>query len=529
MESRFGHDFSQVRVHTDGKAAESSQAVNALAYTVGRNVVFNSGQYTPQTTSGKRLLAHELTHVIQQRKGSSSLQTLKINSANDAYEREADRAAHLVTDCHAQITNNLMSTVVSIQRVCGPLAIDEPTGCTPSSEEVDRPRYLFDVNCDDFARGNEEDLRADAQAIADGEIVEIHGLASIEGNPVFNQHLSCARALKAKTVIEEVLAQRGISATIRVFSHGATPGDATQQRSVVVTRIGQTTTPPETLHERICGPDATDWFVDQTNAAMGDRRVQAIRKSLRMASYFAATFGLTARQVAEAGVTWQIRAQETSLGSRAPARGPTISGQMAAGTRSELAVITALALGLLPPIIIPRLPAPLIRAALLSYYVRDAALRWKALVDHRADYDFKAHSMNHPRTPNCPDPACCPTCEVGVITLCPGSNPSGQNCYESDLPGNVFFGQIGRYAGWSELALQLGSQYAELLDVIPRPARPNITWDSPEDTAMIHFGYHNLSLPLTRSVLCSALPPARGHFAIVNCEDCTDRTYPTIR
>jgi len=66
MEPRFGHDFSQVRVHTDAKAAESARAVNALAYTVGRNVVFGEGQYAPETSEGRRLMAHELTHVVQQ-------------------------------------------------------------------------------------------------------------------------------------------------------------------------------------------------------------------------------------------------------------------------------------------------------------------------------------------------------------------------------------------------------------------------------------------------------------------------------
>jgi Domain of unknown function (DUF4157) len=66
MESRFGHDFSQVQVHTDAKAAESAQAINALAYTVRKDIVFGARQYTPKTTEGKKLLAHELTHVVQQ-------------------------------------------------------------------------------------------------------------------------------------------------------------------------------------------------------------------------------------------------------------------------------------------------------------------------------------------------------------------------------------------------------------------------------------------------------------------------------
>ncbi|WP_153801256.1 eCIS core domain-containing protein [Foetidibacter luteolus] len=66
FEPRFGFDFSNVRVHTDAIAAKSAQSVNALAYTTGNNIVFNSGQYSPQTDAGKKLLAHELTHTIQQ-------------------------------------------------------------------------------------------------------------------------------------------------------------------------------------------------------------------------------------------------------------------------------------------------------------------------------------------------------------------------------------------------------------------------------------------------------------------------------
>jgi Domain of unknown function (DUF4157) len=66
MEPRFGRDFGTVRVHTGGSAAASARALNALAYTVGRDVVFGSGQYSPGTGDGRRLLAHELTHVVQQ-------------------------------------------------------------------------------------------------------------------------------------------------------------------------------------------------------------------------------------------------------------------------------------------------------------------------------------------------------------------------------------------------------------------------------------------------------------------------------
>jgi Domain of unknown function (DUF4157) len=67
MESRLGHDFASVRVHADSEAGESAQAVEAKAYTVGRNIVFAPGMYAPSTEAGRQLLAHELVHVVQQR------------------------------------------------------------------------------------------------------------------------------------------------------------------------------------------------------------------------------------------------------------------------------------------------------------------------------------------------------------------------------------------------------------------------------------------------------------------------------
>lgn len=73
-EPRFGYDFSQVRVHTDTVAAKSAESINALAYTSGSNIVFNSGQYSPDTDGGRQLLAHELTHVMQQSGGKQAVQ-----------------------------------------------------------------------------------------------------------------------------------------------------------------------------------------------------------------------------------------------------------------------------------------------------------------------------------------------------------------------------------------------------------------------------------------------------------------------
>jgi peptidoglycan/xylan/chitin deacetylase (PgdA/CDA1 family) len=98
MEPGFGHSFADVRVHADGRAAESARAVGARAYAVGRDVVFGAGRYAPGSAEGERLIAHELAHVVQQRgAASASLQrSLEIGAVDDPAEREADAAARAV-------------------------------------------------------------------------------------------------------------------------------------------------------------------------------------------------------------------------------------------------------------------------------------------------------------------------------------------------------------------------------------------------------------------------------------------------
>src|SRR5919106_6724501 len=90
MGPAFGHDFSSVRVHTDAPAAASAQAVNARAYTVGHNLVFGASQYNPDSQHGQRLLAHELTHIVQQSRSSTSIQSSGFDSPDSSAEREAD-------------------------------------------------------------------------------------------------------------------------------------------------------------------------------------------------------------------------------------------------------------------------------------------------------------------------------------------------------------------------------------------------------------------------------------------------------
>src|SRR5258708_964654 len=179
LEPRFGTDCSEVRVHTGAQAAESARAVNALAYTVGKDVVFGAAQYSPENDSGRRLLAHELSHVVQQSNAEAPAE---------------------------------------IQRKCGPRAMGPvPASCNlinvSASDAPRGSRFLFNVNCDEFAPGEREklDALADPKITPPGSEIEVLGLASADGDPEFNKSLSCHRADAAV----KILTAKGLGPGIR--------------------------------------------------------------------------------------------------------------------------------------------------------------------------------------------------------------------------------------------------------------------------------------------------------------------------
>jgi hypothetical protein len=107
MESRLGADFGDVRVHTGAAAGESAREVGANAYTVGNDVVFRSEQWAPTTESGKKTLAHELSHVVQQRsgpvEGTSVGGGIRVSDPSDRFERAADQAAEAAMSAGANV------------------------------------------------------------------------------------------------------------------------------------------------------------------------------------------------------------------------------------------------------------------------------------------------------------------------------------------------------------------------------------------------------------------------------------------
>ena len=123
MEARLGHDFGDVRVHTDTRATESARSVNAHAYTVGNDVVFQRDRYTPGSDEGRRMLAHELTHVIQQRSGpvdgTPAPGGIRVSDPADRFEQEAASRAEQVVSGPAPLAASGQAPA-AVQRQAAP-------------------------------------------------------------------------------------------------------------------------------------------------------------------------------------------------------------------------------------------------------------------------------------------------------------------------------------------------------------------------------------------------------------------------
>lgn len=515
FESRLGHDFSGVRVHTDERAAESASAVGAHAYTVGRDVVFGAGRYSPNTPDGRRLLAHELAHVVQQdgRRGAIQTARLDISTPGDAGEREADAAADAVMSGRA--APRLTPAPPAIQRACGPTDLGTPTpDCTPSDVGSVGWQFLFKVNCDELLPGEE----ANASKPKAGSKLKIHGFASAEGDAAFNMNLSCHRANKVADLMRAKRPDCPVEAT---FKHGASPqtgpgvvpdvNPPSFWRSVIVEEVKAP--PREPQPKTKCGPDSTEWLVKQVAAGKRNKKVLEVRQHLDNAAFFAPLItgsiggttpaGLNSTDILEGAVLTQVNKARVAAGNPRPT--PDANQQMGdAGLFGlpsfQTAGLAALALD--------------VNAVTTLRELRSAALKWKALVGSGMPYDFKVGSstMLDPKSASCPDAEC-----GKPITLCPGS--PGLNCYGKDLPGNVFYATIGRFVGFSENALQLGSQFAQLASTK--------TWDPPEDTQMISFGF-NLPGSLTSATFCSALQSAKSNFPLNKCGDCNEPVNASI-
>jgi Domain of unknown function (DUF4157) len=141
MEPYFGHDFSQVRVHTDQRASESARDVNALAYTVGRNVVFQDGQYSPHSTAGREIIAHELTHVVQQQFNSPTPNKLQIEGANSTIEHEANQSSQMLGKHSSMLPQSFTTSLPQVARQTKPNSQSKSPLATSSSAPMTRTEF----------------------------------------------------------------------------------------------------------------------------------------------------------------------------------------------------------------------------------------------------------------------------------------------------------------------------------------------------------------------------------------------------
>jgi hypothetical protein len=147
MESALGTDFADVRLHTDHTADALSQALQARAFTTGRDLFFRQGEYNPGSSSGRELLAHELTHVVQQSGGGLQAK-LSVSQPGDASEREADWVAQQVTQ-HAKAEGgpaeegSRVAPGVAIQRMC----------TDPNCDDRQRQEAAFDDEPESDVKG----------------------------------------------------------------------------------------------------------------------------------------------------------------------------------------------------------------------------------------------------------------------------------------------------------------------------------------------------------------------------------------
>jgi outer membrane protein OmpA-like peptidoglycan-associated protein len=182
FEPRFGYDFSGVRVHTDRKASETAKSINAKAFTKGKNIVFGGGQYSPETSGGKSLLAHELTHVIQQNIIALEKQKGLQRKINEG--REEARSG--------RFTPRLSLFPSDIPK---PIVMKTKGGILATVYFGKDSSFLFDENLkmvEDIS--NELIFRSNPTIIIDGH-------ASTEGGKIYNQRLSEMRRMAVISIL----------------------------------------------------------------------------------------------------------------------------------------------------------------------------------------------------------------------------------------------------------------------------------------------------------------------------------------
>jgi outer membrane protein OmpA-like peptidoglycan-associated protein len=291
MEARFGYDLGQVRLHTGDRAARSARAVHALGYTVGYDVVLGGGLGQLDAGPGRKVLMHELAHVVQHvRTPEGPAGGLVVGDPQDVAERDADAAAQAAEGAITAVTGPvrqgeadrssspaMMSGVTAAASSAYPPSRLRRQGAPAASgapADASSCRILFQkastATTDDAARDSCVETARQYFAAGGSRTITLHGFASEEGDPAFNTDLALRRAQYVKQLLMRAHVPDG---AINVVGHGADrtyPGLEANRR-VEVVLAESLTFPGETITSARfkCGPDVTAQVahaVDHTRA-----------------------------------------------------------------------------------------------------------------------------------------------------------------------------------------------------------------------------------------------------------------------
>jgi len=242
MESGFGdYDFSNVRIHTDERAAQSANSFNALAYTVGNDIVFGEGRYAPNTVEGKRLLAHELTHIIQQS---------FVNGSSKGTANRKLSSKQIMAVEYSLSKMDFHKAPLTVQRVPDSPGssdgdcIEATTGPPPPIETVSFPNNVSELSS--LERMRVDNFVKNWNADGTRSKVRIDGFASTRGKTNDNLVLSCNRVKKVEAELQKPsdLTPGIPGSLIESFAQGETDEFGSETDNRIVTIFSPLAKPP---------------------------------------------------------------------------------------------------------------------------------------------------------------------------------------------------------------------------------------------------------------------------------------------
>jgi outer membrane protein OmpA-like peptidoglycan-associated protein len=195
FDAQFGHDFRDVRIHSDARAAEEAREAKARAVTSGNDIAFAAGEYAPGTQQGQELLAHELAHTVQQGQGETSVQRKPPEGRKEGIGKKPPAEPFTIA----------------------------------SGKGFEEDHFLFEQDSADLAAGAAKQLETMLAQHNGTLIVDVHGYASEEGDATYNTNLAAHRAAAVERILLPML-PKGSQA--EMYSHGGTKvwGDASENR-----------------------------------------------------------------------------------------------------------------------------------------------------------------------------------------------------------------------------------------------------------------------------------------------------------